>query len=52
MVSFRTKFLISLINLIIFAFIAGNLGAESSSEKEVIIYYTGNTLGYLQACPT
>lgn len=52
MVSFRANFLFLFINLIILFLMAGYAWAESSSDKEVTIYYTGNTYGYLKACPT
>lgn len=52
MVSFRTKILFLLILLITLFFMAGQVGAGTSSNKEVILYYTGNTYGYLKACPT
>ncbi len=48
---FRKYFSILLLNLIILLFV-GPVGAGSSSDKEVNIYYTGNTYGYLKPCPT
>lgn len=48
---FRKYFSILLVNLIILLFV-GPVGAGSSRDKEVTIYYTGNTYGYLIPCPT